>query len=129
MVKLLWNVLFKSGNKDVLLKNKNEWCQYLLICNKWKQLLGQKYIQHPWVTCPNHIDHQGQTTKDHTWVPHGELLAHDQNSVCCPEFQLKETNHHAGKIFRTQPRKFQNNKLSINRTNVQNRCTDTDFIP
>lgn len=63
------------------------------------------YIQHLWVKYPTHNDHRDQTTKDHTWPPHVELLGHGQNYECYQEFQQMEINHHGGKKFRIQPRK------------------------
>lgn len=71
------------------------------------------YIQRLWERYPNHIDHQDQTIKDHTWALHEELLEHDQNSVCYQEFQWLEIAHHAGKRFLTQPSEVHKN-ISLN---------------
>lgn len=67
---------------------------------------GRKYNRHPLGRYPNHNDHRGRTIKDHTWVPHEELLGRGQNYVCYQGFQWKGINHHGDKIFPTQPSKF-----------------------
>lgn len=65
---------------------------------------AQKCIQHHGVTYPNHNDHLGLTTKDHTWPLHEELLEHGQNFLRYQGFQWMETVLHASKKFRIQPR-------------------------
>ena len=64
---------------------------------------GQKYIQHHEEKYPNHIDHLGQTTKDHTWGLREEPLGHGQNYVCYQGFQWKGIIHHEDKISPIQP--------------------------
>lgn len=81
------------------------------------------YTQHPWVKCPNHNDHQGQTIKDHTLVPREELLVHDQSFVCCPEFQPKETSLHEDKIFLTQPIIFNEEIMHVQDNHIINSMT------
>jgi hypothetical protein len=64
---------------------------------------GQRYIQRHEVRCPTHIDHQDQTTEDHTWAPHEELLGHDQSYERYQVSRWMAIVHHASKIFLTQP--------------------------
>ena len=65
---------------------------------------GQRYILRHVVKYPSHIDHQDQTTEDHTWAPREELLGHGQSYERCQVSRWMAIVHHAGKIFPTQPR-------------------------
>jgi len=69
------------------------------------KLPDQRYIQHHEVIYPNHICHLDQTTTDHTWLLHEELLEHDQSSLCYQGSLWLGTIHHVNKIFQTQPTK------------------------
>lgn len=113
MVELLGYVLEKQQKKlkKTLVKISSVRCKMVGCLRK---LPDQRYIQHLWEKSPTHIDHLGQTIRDHTWDLHEELLEHDQNSVYCQGFQWMETNHHADRIFLIQPTKIREISIKIN---------------
>lgn len=76
-------------------------------------LPARRCIQHLEEKYPNHIDRLDQTTEDHTWALHGELLGHDQSYVCYQVSQWMAIIHHAGKIFLTRPTEQMNSFCQI----------------
>jgi hypothetical protein len=74
------------------------------------------------VKCPTHIDRQDQTTEDHTWAPHEELLGHDQSYERYQVSRWMAIVHHASKIFLTQP-SINSNKM-VNEAKNQKIETD-----
>lgn len=101
VVELLGYVLFNPDEcKSLIFLHFNK-----IMMNEYKygDILVQMYTQHLWERYPNHIDHRGQTIKDHTWIPHEELLELDRNYECYQEFLWMATIHHEDKRFPTQP--------------------------
>lgn len=82
MVELLGNILgrIKLYHHRVFIENKNKQ-------ENRAKIPDQMCIQPHEEKFPNHTYHLDQTTTDHTWDLHGELLEHGQNFLCYQGFQ------------------------------------------